>query len=70
MKRSQKLTQEINDLTMKIARDYPELYHYLDETPITISYGKNFDLNTELADYLDSLKHLIKQRLTSAKKVK
>ena len=36
MKRLQKLIKEINDITLKIEQEYPELYQYLDETPLTI----------------------------------
>ena len=36
MKKIQKLTQEINELTVRIEQEHPELYRYLDENPITI----------------------------------
>ncbi len=36
MKKLQQLTKEINEFTLRIEQDYPELYQYLDENPITI----------------------------------
>ena len=64
MKRLKELTKEINDLTMKIEQDYPELYQYLDETPITIPSSEHPEMNTRMfADWLDSLKQLLKHHI-------
>ncbi len=66
MKRLQKLTQEITELTLKIEQEYPELYQHLDETPITIPHGKTEELNIKnFSDYLDSLKQLLSHHIES-----
>lgn len=69
MNRSKELTKEINDLTLKIEQDYPELYQHLGEMPNTLpSRGRpNVDDNN-LADYLDSLKQLLKHHRETHKK--
>lgn len=60
MKRMQQLTKEINELTFKIEQEYPELYRYLDENPITIPCCDHPEVNTKnFSDYLDSLRSLL-----------
>ncbi|RNL75291.1 hypothetical protein ED312_21530 [Sinomicrobium pectinilyticum] len=60
MKRLQELTQEIYRLTNEIEEQYPELYPYLDENPVTIPYYPHPELNDEvLSGYLDDLKQLL-----------
>ncbi|WP_186754231.1 hypothetical protein [Echinicola salinicaeni] len=64
MKRLQQLTKEINDITLKIEQEYPELYQYLDENPITISSEINSKMDTKnFSDYLNSLKQLLKHHM-------
>lgn len=66
MKKIQALTQNIFDLTLKIEQEYPELYKYLDENPITISSGENINLTTKnFSDYLDSLKQILNRHIES-----
>lgn len=66
MERIKKLSQEINQLTLKIEQEYPELYGFLNENPITIPTNEHPQINTEnLADYLDSLNQLLKHYLTN-----
>ncbi|MBK5210508.1 MAG: hypothetical protein JJE44_13550 [Flavobacteriaceae bacterium] len=61
MKNEQKLLSEISKLTKKIETDYPEIYQFLDEIPVTIPSEKDPDINNKvLRDYLESLKQLIK----------
>jgi len=61
MKISKKILEEISKLTATIETNYPELYVFLDEEPITISNSKNPKITTEiLKEYLESLKQLIK----------
>ena len=64
MKRLQKLTQEINELTLKIEEEFPELYTFLNETPITIPSSKhpNMDIKN-FSDYLDSLKQILEHHI-------
>ncbi len=54
------ITNEINELTLKIQQENPELYKYLIENPATIpSYtGNDPDVNA-FSDYLKSLKLLL-----------
>lgn len=60
MKTIKKLLAQISELTHIIETNHPELYKYLDETPITIPSEKNPQIdNTILADYLDSLKMIL-----------
>lgn len=71
MKRLQKLTKEINDLTMKIEQEYPELYQYLNETPIDIPSNDYSKLDTKnFSEYLDSLKELLKHHIDTHKNKK
>jgi hypothetical protein len=66
MKRLQELFKEINDLTLMIEQEYPELYRDLDENPLTIPGFEQPELNTKtFSDWLDSLKELLKQHIES-----
>lgn len=64
MKRIQQLTKEINELTEKIEREYPELYRFIDENPITIPNLSHPKMDTgNFADYLDTLKELLRHEM-------
>lgn len=66
MEKSQQLTKEINELTLKIEQEYPELYQYLDENPITLPEQGHDELHTNnFSDYLDSLKSLLEHHIES-----
>lgn len=66
MKKIQKLTQEINELTVRIEQEYPELYRYLDENPITIPVDDEAKLTYKsFADYLESLKSILEKYMES-----
>ena len=72
MKKLHQLTKEINTLTLKIEQEYPELYKYLDETPITIPNSDQpdeFTLET-FSDYLESLKDLLQSYIVTHKNMK
>ncbi len=57
MKSLNALMQEIIRLTLKIETDYPELYRFLNETPLRLSETKKDRINTnDLEQYLESLK--------------
>ncbi len=61
MKLSTKILEQINKLTLQLETDYPELYSFIDEEPITIPSFEHPDItNKVLKDYLESLKGLIK----------
>tara|TARA_R110000868_G_scaffold90193_4_gene250642 strand:- start:28 stop:258 length:231 start_codon:yes stop_codon:yes gene_type:complete len=71
MKRLQELTKEINDLTLKIEQEYPELYQYLDENPITIPCCDYPKVDTKnFSNYLDSLQQLLKHHIESHQNTK
>ena len=61
MKEERQILSEISALTNIIESDYPELYQFLDENPITIPSSEHPDLNkTTLQGYLQDLKDLLK----------
>ncbi len=69
MKKIQKLTQEINELTVRIEEDYPELYQHLDENPITITQEAQSELTVKsFSEYLESLKSLLERYIESQNK--
>jgi hypothetical protein len=66
MKRLQEITKKINDLTSKIEQEYPGLYQYLDENPVTIPNTQNANLTTKnFSDYLESLKQILEHYIES-----
>jgi len=68
MKKLQQLTKEVNELTTRIEQDYPELYQFLNENPVTIPNIESPVMNTEVfADYLDSLKQQLQHHIESHK---
>jgi hypothetical protein len=69
MKRTHQLLIEINAITLKMEQEYPELYQYLDENPITIPNISHPNLDTKVfADYLEALKILLQNHIESHKK--
>jgi predicted transcriptional regulator len=52
---------EINSLCSVIKTKYPELYHFLDERPITIASTRYPDVSEKmLKNYLENLQELLK----------
>lgn len=69
MKNLQEITKEINDLTLKIEQEYPELYRSLNENPVTIPSSGDPDLDTKsFSDWLQSLKELLKRHIETQNK--
>jgi len=69
MKKTQELLKEIMDITYKIENEYPELYKYLDENPITIPIIEHPNLDKKVfSDYLADLKNLLNNHIQSHKK--
>ena len=64
MNKLQSILTEITELTNNIETNYPELYQFLDENPMTIpaSGHPNIDRQAMFA-YLESLKQLLKHHL-------
>lgn len=64
MKTEIDLLQEITKLTTNIETNYPELYTYLEEIPLTIPSKDDPEVTiNSLQDYLESLKQLLKHHL-------
>lgn len=70
MNNEQNLLKEISQLTKTIETNYPEIYQFLDESPVTIPSESNPSINKKiLKDYLDSLKQLLKHHLETRKRI-
>ena len=70
MNNLQNTLTEISQLTKTIESNYPELYQFLDESPITIPSESNPTIDKKiLQDYLDSLKLLLKNHIETRKKI-
>ena len=69
MNESQRVLNGINDLTVRIETDYPELYQFLNENPMTIPSDPHPNMSLEtLQEYLGDLRELIKHHLETHKK--
>lgn len=69
MKNLTQLMEEIIQLTTEIETKYPELYQYLDETPISICDTKVKTICTDdLKEYLETLKSQLQHHLETHKK--
>jgi ubiquinone/menaquinone biosynthesis C-methylase UbiE len=69
MKALHKLMQEVLKLTTKIETEYPELYRYLDETPM--SFGKHPEKEVTIADlknYLQTLREQLEEHIKTHRK--
>jgi len=61
MKNLQKLLIEISQVTINIETNYPEIYRFLDESPLTIPSEKKPNIDKAvLQEYLESLKELLR----------
>tara|TARA_R110001583_G_scaffold165055_1_gene317527 strand:+ start:3484 stop:3696 length:213 start_codon:yes stop_codon:yes gene_type:complete len=68
MKKLQEILSEITELTFKIENNYPELYQFLGENPLTIPSDNHPDINEKvMQDYLESLKQLLAHHLETHK---
>jgi hypothetical protein len=68
MKDLYNILQEITQLTSNIETNYPELYRFLDENPLTLPVSKHPHLDKEvMQEYLESLKQLLKHHLETHK---
>lgn len=63
MKRLKDILTEINAITLEIEQNYPELYEFLDENPITIQSG-NVDVEV-FADFRDTLQEQLEKHKAS-----
>jgi len=70
MNNLQNTLKEISRLTKTIETNYPELYQFLDESPMSIPSESNPTIDKKIMqDYLDSLKQLLKHHLETRQKI-
>ena len=68
MKDLHRLLDEITQVTTNIETNYPELYQYLDENPVTIPSEKYPTIDNEiLKNYLETLRGLLKNHIETHK---
>ncbi|MBL7901596.1 MAG: hypothetical protein JNK73_06350 [Bacteroidia bacterium] len=71
MKKINQIMSEIIDLTTEIEVKYPELYQYLDETPITICKTPEKEIcMADLEGYLNTLKNQLMNHIATHTKTK
>ena len=69
MKTLQDIENQVIRLTTSIAVNYPEIYATLDENPVTIPSKAHPDMEINIMeDYLESLKHILKQYIKTHNK--
>lgn len=65
------ILNEISQLIKRIETNYPELYQFLDENPLTIPSEKSPAIdNKVMQEYLESLKQLVKHHITTHQIIK
>ena len=68
MKEIKTLLQESIDLTCEIETNYPELYRYLDESPLTLPVSSHPHMDKAvLQEYLQGLRELLRHHLETHK---
>ena len=68
MKDLHNILREIIQLTVNIETNYPELYRFLDENPMTIPATKHPHVDkVVMQEYLESLKQLLQHHLETHK---
>lgn len=69
MKTLNQLMLDIIQLTTKIETHYPELYKYLNETPLFLSEASEKSIHTQdLKQYLETLKSQLEHHIETHKK--
>lgn len=69
MKELQPILKEIVGITTRIETEYPELYRFLDENPMTIPTANQPNIDyAVLTEYLENLKGLLQHHLETPKK--
>lgn len=68
MKELNVLLTKITQLTNNIETNYPELYQFLDENPMTIPVSNHPHIDkTIMQEYLESLKQLLEHHIETHK---
>jgi hypothetical protein len=71
MKNTHNVLTEISQIIQTIETDYPELYQFLDENPVTIPSEAHPDLDKNtLENYLMDLNRLLKHHMENHTKTK
>lgn len=69
MKTKEQIMQEIIDIRVNIQSNYPELYRYLNETPLRFNRSDEALFNvSDLLRYLETLKSQLKHHIESESK--
>lgn len=69
MKKINQLMEQIIQISSEIETQYPELYKYLDETPITICKAPEKEIClADLESYLNTLKNQLNNHIATHKK--
>lgn len=64
MNNIQAISKQIFELTLQIEQDHPELYRYLDESPIDRNTGTSIDIGPkDFQNYLIGLRTLLQAYL-------
>lgn len=64
MKSLQDIETEIMELTTDIETNYPELYQFLNENPVTVPASRRPHITVKIMnDYLESLKQLLRHHI-------
>lgn len=70
MDKDLQIMEEIIKITSEIETDYPELYKYLDETPISVGNITEEDIsNSDLENYLNTLKWHLSNHIKSKENI-
>lgn len=70
MNNLQRILSKITQLTKTIETNYPELYQFLDENPMTIPLESHPNIDKEvLQGYLESLNQLLKHHVETHKNI-
>lgn len=68
MKNLHTLLRKITEITTNIETNYPELYRYLDENPMTIATSNHPKVDKiVMQEYLEDLKQLLEHHLETHK---
>lgn len=61
---SKTVLTEINRITTELLTNYPELYIFLDENPVTLYHEGDREIQTkDLLNYLESLHQILKHHI-------
>ena len=70
MDKLQNTLKEISQLTKTIETNYPELYQFLDDSPMEIPSESHPTINRNvMQDYLESLQQLLKHHVETRQKI-